>query len=321
MRIPCVAAACGPAQAMRILVTGASGSFAGRAIRSLLERVPAADLVLMSRKPERLVDLMQAGCDVRYGDFDEPNTVAAAARGVDKMLLISGHKVGHRVKQHGVAIEAARGAGIEHIVYTSYFGSTAENTALVCVDHHGTELKLEASGVPWTVLRNGMYANSIVDAAFPAALTTGRWLSSTHHGQVSLIDRDDCVACAVAVLTTDGHENCRYDITGTELWSFEDMARLASEVTGKSIEYTTVTDDELYLHLDAMGIPHSAETEFNVDGYAWCSDDMVSYEREVRAGSFAITSDDVRLLSGQAPKPFRAFVEERADWLRQIVVR
>jgi NAD(P)H dehydrogenase (quinone) len=305
---------------MRILVTGASGNFGSRAVRSLLATIPARDLVLMSRTPDRLDEFAQAGCTVRYGDFDEPETVETAARGADKMLLISGHKVGHRIEQHGDAIDAAQRAGVSHIVYTSYFGSDADNTAMVCIDHHGTELELAEAGVPWTVLRNGMYANSIVEAAYPAALSTGRWLSSTRAGRLSLIDRDDCIACAVAVLTTDGHENHRYDVVGTDLWTFGQMAELATELTGRPIEFVHVGDDELYAHLDAMGIPRTADTEFNIDGYAWCSDDMVSYEREVRNGKFAITSHDVESLIGREPKSFRAFVAERGEWLNQIPV-
>jgi hypothetical protein len=87
-------------------------------------------------------------------------------------------------------------------------------------------------------------------------------------------------------------------------------------VTGTPIEFVEVGDEEMYAHLDAMGIPRTAEMQFNVDGYAWCSDDMVSYEREVGNGRFAIVSGDVEMLLGRKPKPFRAFVEERAEQLR-----
>jgi NAD(P)H dehydrogenase (quinone) len=303
---------------MKILITGASGNFGSRTVRGLLARVAADDLILVSRKPESLAEFARAGCRIRQGDFDQPATIEAAACGADRMLLISGHKVGYRVKQHGDAIEAAKRAGVQHIVYTSYFGSTAENTAMVCVDHFGTEQKLKISGVAWTAMRNGFYANSIVDAALPAAIRSGKWVSSSQDGKMSFVDRDDCVACAVHVLTSDGHANRVYNITGTDLWSFNDVAKLTTEITGTRIDYVRVTDDGLYRHLDALGIPRNALQEFNIDGYAWCSDDMVSYEREVRAGRFAITSHDIRSLIGRDPKPFRAFVEERAAWLKGI---
>jgi NAD(P)H dehydrogenase (quinone) len=94
------------------------------------------------------------------------------------------------------------------------------------------------------------------------------------------------------------------------------MAELATAVTGTPIEFVEVGEEEMYAHLDAMGIPRTAEMEFDVDGYEWCSHDMVSYEREVGNGRFAIVSDDVQTLLGLKPKPFRAFVEERAEQLR-----
>lgn len=306
---------------MKILVTGASGHFGGEAARSLLEKIDPADLILMTRKPEKLADFAARGCEVRYGDFEVPESLEAAARGAEKMLLISGMMVGHRVGQHGRAIDAAKRAGVGHIVYTSYIGATADNRALIAQDHYGTEQLLQASGVAWTALRDGMYADSMVDAAAPVAIRTGVYLSASGDGQVSFIDRSECVASAVAVLTGEGHENRVYNITGDELWSFRAFAGLLAEVAGVPIEYRLISDEDLYAHFDAMGIPRDASKEFNVDGYAWCSDDMVPYEQALRAGHFAVVSDDVARLTGRKPRSFRAFVESRADWLKELAAQ
>lgn len=303
---------------MKILITGASGHFGGEAARLLLDRMPASDLVLMTRRPEKLAEFAARGCDVRYGDFEDPASLEAAAKGADRMLLISGMMVGYRIGQHGRAIDAARAAGVGHIVYTSYIGATADNDALIAKDHYGTEQLLKASGVAWTAMRDGMYADSMVDAAAPVAIGRGVYLSCSGEGQVSFVDRSECVASAVAVLTGEGHENRVYNITGDELWSFRDFAALLSEITGVAIEYRLISDETMYAHFDAMGIPRDALNEFNVDGYAWCSDDMVSYERAMRAGHFAVTSGDIEMLTGRKPRGFRAFVEDRADWLRGL---
>lgn len=303
---------------MAILVTGASGHFGGSAARKLLERVPPEELILMSRKPARLAEFAAAGCTVRYGDFDDPASLEAAAQGADRMLLISGLKVGYRIVQHGNAIDAAKRAGVRHIVYTSYIGATADNPALIARDHYGTEERLKASGVAWTAMRDGMYADSMIEAAAPAALRTGKWYSTSFDGRVSFIDREDCVDCAVAVLTSAGHENRAYNVTGTELLTFRDLSRIIAEIAGAPIEFLAVSDDELYAHFDAMGIPREPLSEFNIDGYEWCSDDMVSYERALRAGHFAVTSTDVKALIGREPRPFRALAEALAEWLRAI---
>jgi len=302
---------------MRIAISGASGNFGSGTVRRLLRRMPAKDLILISRKPERLVEFSKLGCQTRYGNFDQPEGLEEALRGAEKLLLISGHKVGHRIKQHAAAIDAAGRAGVKHIVYTSYFGSDAGNTALVCIDHHGTEEHLKRSGLTWTVLRDGMYGDSMINAAMPAAIASGKWITCAGQGKVNLVDRQDCIESAAIVLSSAGHENRLYNILGPELWSFPDMAALASEVTGTPIEVQQVSEAEMYAHLDAAGIPRNALQEFNVGGFEWCSDDMISYERETRNGRFALLSDDVMQLTGRPPKSFRALVAENIETLRR----
>ena len=306
---------------MKTLITGASGNFGGMTAQRLLRSVAPADLILASRKPEKLAQFAQLGCTVRFADFDQPESVAAAAQGAQQMLLISGHKVGHRIKQHGDAIGAAKQAGVRHIVYTSYFGSDAGNTALVCIDHHGTENILKSSGLEYTILRDGMYADSIFNAAMPAAIATGKWRMCAGDGQVNLVDREDCVDSAVGVLTTAGHANKTYNLVGPDLWSFPQMAQLTAELTGRPVEVIQLTEAGMYEFLDSVGIPRTAVNEFNVGGFEWCSDDMVSYERETRNGRFAVTSDDVRRLTGRAPKSFRDYCNERIDRLRELAAR
>lgn len=302
----------------KIVITGASGHFGKAATQLLLKQVAPGDLILMSRKPEKLAAFEALGCTVRYGDFDDPASLVAAFAGGEKLLLISGMQVGYRVKQHGNAIDAAAAAGIGHIVYTSYIGATKDNQALIAIDHYGTEELLKASGVTWTAMRDGMYIDSMVEAAAPVAIKTGVWISSGGDGKCSFVDRDDCVASAVAVLLGSGHENKVYNITAPEFWSFRDIAALVTEITGKQIAMEIVSDDALYEHFEGLGIPREALTEFNVDGYAWCCDDMVSYERSMREGHFAVVSHDIKMLTGKEPKSLREFVIERADFLRDI---
>ena len=303
---------------MKLLITGATGGFASSALKTLLAKMPARDLILMSRKPEKLAEYAKLGCEIRYGDYEEPDSIEAAAQGADNMLMISGHKVGYRVEQHSNAIDGAVRAGVKRIVYTSYYGSTEGNTALVCQDHYGTEQKLAASPIAWTALRDGMYANTMADACIPSMVKTGLWVTCTQDGKVSFVDRDDCVACAVAALLNQGHENHVYNITGTDLWSWRDVADLVTEITGLPIEVRDVSDAEFNRFYRAMGIPQDSTSEFNIDGFAWSCDDMISFEREVRKGSFAIVSNDIKLLTGQEPKSFRSYVMDRAEQFRAI---
>src|ERR1700728_4285553 len=150
---------------MRIVISGASGQFGSAATELLLDRISPSDLILVSRKPDRLARFANLGIAVRYGDFDDPGALEEAFAGGDALLLISGVKVGQRVPQHTRAIESARAAGVGRIVYTSYLGTSADNTALVNRDHYGTEQVLMRSGTDWTILRDGFYAESMLDIA------------------------------------------------------------------------------------------------------------------------------------------------------------
>jgi len=301
---------------MTIAVTGASGNYGAAAVRGLLEQVPSEDLILISRSPARLGHFAELGCQVRRGDFDDRASMAEALRGAERMLLISTGRVGKRLPQHGNAIAAAVEAGVRHIVYTSFVGIADDNPALVIRDHGGTEAMLRESGVAWTALRDSQYADAMTDVAGPLALSTGIWRSSTGEGRIAFVTREDCVAAAVAALTSDGHENRVYNITGPELLRFQDVAEILSNIAGKPIAYESVSSDEMYAMFDAMGVPREAVDDLVVERFAWSSEDMVSFEAAIRAGFFAVISNDFEQLTGREPESFRHFAERRQDMLR-----
>lgn len=298
---------------MKLLVTGASGRFATEAIKGFIDKIGPQNLILMSRKPEKLAHYKEMGCEIRYGDFEKPETLEAAAKGADRMLMISGHMVGYRIPQHRNMIEAAVRAGVKQIAYTSYFGSDADNTALVCQDHHGTEEILKNCGAAYTILRDGLYIDTVVNAMVPGAYGFGQWLHASGDGKMSVVDRNDCVECAVAVLTTSGHENKTYNITGNESFSMAEIAKLAEEFTGIPIKMNDVGKDEFYDYWASKGIPREALTEFNVGGFEWCCDDMYSFETELKKGKFDIKSNDIKAILGREPVRLKEIMAQRAD--------
>jgi NAD(P)H dehydrogenase (quinone) len=197
-----------------IVVTGASGDLGRRVTTELLARVPADELVLVSRTP----DALAAGVEARFGDFDDPAGLREAFRGGDRMLLISSVVTGpRRVEQHRAAIAAAESAGIEHIAYTSLVGVAEGNPAAVAADHLATERALADARPDVTLLRHSWYGDVIADRLAPMAVQSGRWTINTGQGRVAPIAKDDAAAAAAVVLTTDGHRGRTYDITGPEL--------------------------------------------------------------------------------------------------------
>ncbi len=300
----------------KIVITGASGQYGRLATDMLIEQGLADRLILITRTPAKLADRTAQGCDVRYGDFDKPETLAAAVQGAEKMLLISGTRVGARVVQHKAAIDAAAAAGVRHILYTSFIGiDDPQNPAEVRHDHIETETLMRASGMAWTMLRDAHYADAMILMAGPNAMATGQWFSNSGDGREAMVWRDDCVASAVAVLTGTGHEGKIYNITGPDLQSFDEVAAILREVTGCPIEHVKVDDEGQYAIFDAMGIPRRPVDDQSVKGIPWNSDDMVTFGRAIREGFLAIRSDDVETLTGRPARSVRRMIEENKAML------
>ena len=292
---------------MSIVVTGASGAFGQMVTELLLQRMEPSELTLVSRKPAALAKATELGSRARYGDFDNRDSLVTAFAGARRMLLISTLDVGERRRrQHQAAIDAAVAAGVEHIVYTSSVGIHPHSPAFVVADHLYTEEAVRKSGMAFTFLRDSQYAEVITNMIAPTAIATGQWVSSAADGCMAFVSKKDCVACAAVVLTTPGHEGATYEITGPELLSFKDAARIAAEVTGRKIEFIAVSHDEMQARFDAAGIPRRySEGMFNEKTGPWASEEMMSYERAIREGYFAVCSHHVKLITGRPASSLR----------------
>jgi NAD(P)H dehydrogenase (quinone) len=293
---------------MSIVITGASGSYGRQVTELLLQKMPAAELTLVTRKPAALVQLAARGAQVRFGDFDKPETLVPALAGAEKMLLISTLAVGsRRQQQHRAAIEAAGKAGIKHIVYTSTVGTHPKTPSFAGADHYFTEELLRRSGMAFTFLRDAQYAEVVATMIAPMALQMGKLVMSTGDGCMAFVSKKDCVASAAAVLTSSGHEGAAYEITGPELYTFADVAALASELGGKPVEYIAVTLEEKLAFFDAAGVPREyLEGMANDDGTGvWGSLEMLSYERAIRGHYFSVCSHHVELLTGRPARSLR----------------
>ena len=300
----------------KIIVTGASGQFGGAAARMLLDQVPAEDMVLLSRTPESLAELVEAGAQVRRADFDDPASLRPAMEGGERMLLISTVRVGSRVEQHTAAVEAAKAAGVRHVAYTSLLGvRTPGNPSVEGYDHIATERMIEASGLAWTFLRNSLYAEAVATAMAIPALLAGHKPENAGRGRVPIVSRDDCVATAVGVLTQDGHANKAYDVTGPELWALPDAMALIAEMAGKPIVVEPVDDEGMYAYFDSLGVARKASDVVPDGPIPWASEGMVTFGQSIREGFMDIASDDVERVTGRAPRTLHSVCEQyKSAW-------
>jgi NAD(P)H dehydrogenase (quinone) len=287
-----------------LIVTGAAGHLGRLVSEQLLERVAPAQLILVTRTPDALREFRARGAEVRYGDFDKPASLRDAFAGGSRMLLISTDAIGHRVRQHRAAISAAAEEGIDHVVFTSVVSPVATNPVGRYAWEQGfTEGLLHRSGLAWTVLRFGTFAELVLPAA-ATAVQNGRLVTNNGHGRIVPISRRDCAEAAAIVLTTDGHIGKTYDITGSEALSPNDLAELYSDLSGQPVNVVQLSDAMLTEVLAGIGTPIT-----NVLS-------ITAFGRAVRRGYFDVIDPTFERLTGHRPISLRdVLIAHRADLL------
>ncbi len=237
-----------------IVVTAATGQLGRLVIEQLLETVPANQIVAAVRSPEKATDLAALGVHVRHGDYSQPATLDSAFAGADKVLLISSNEIGQRLPQHRAAIDAAKKAGIKLIAYTSVL--RADTSALGLADEHvETEAYLRASGVPFTLLRNGWYTENYA-ASIPGALAHDAFIGSADLGRISSAARVDYAEAAVAVLTSQDDQSGRvYELAGDETYTLSEFAAELSKQSGKDVPYVNLSQADFEAALVKAGVP------------------------------------------------------------------
>jgi len=299
------------------VVSGVSGQFGSTAAELILQRVPAEELIFTTRDVRAAQKWADRGVDVRHADYDDLELTTEAFRGAEALLLVSGVLVGPlRRAQHLRAVEAAKNAGIQRVVYTSYLGADKEGQeAIVTIDHRATEQAILASGMSWNFLRDSQYGQAMAEQAAASALLEGVFYGNQGEGKVAFVSRDDCARVGVELLLGGGERDRAYDVTGPELLSYSDVAALVSEISGRDIPYVDLSDEEFYAQWDAIGVPRTSDGDFSASPFPWCSDDMVSFGRGIREGEMEVLSDTVQQLTGRAPVSLRELmVEASANW-------
>jgi NAD(P)H dehydrogenase (quinone) len=151
-------------------------------------------------------------------------------------------------------IDAAKKAGVKHIAYTSLLHAHASPIAALAQEHRPTEVNLQASGIPFTVLRNSWYTENYT-ASIPTILSRGSIIGAAGEGKISSAPRADYAEAAAVVLTTPGHEGKTYELGGDVAFTLSDLAAEISRQTGKTIPYKNMSETEYAAALAASGFP------------------------------------------------------------------
>ena len=284
---------------MKILVTGATGQLGSLVVENLLKKVAPEQLAVSVRDPRKPKNLRRQGVDVRQGDFDRPESLPPAFAGADRMLLISTTGDNEtRIRQHRAAVAAAQAAGVKFIAYTSL--AKADRSALSLAEvHRETEEAIRRSGVSFSFLRNNWYLENET-GTIRAVVNGAPWLTSTGSGRVGFAPRRDYAEAAAAVLTSAGHENTVYELSGKPITHDELAAELAA-VLGREVRVDHVDDATFADRLRAAGTPEPIVSV------------LVAMQKAIRDGALDVESGDFEKLLGRPLTPIR-------DALRALVV-
>ncbi|MDR3706238.1 MAG: SDR family oxidoreductase [Paludibacteraceae bacterium] len=235
---------------MKIGITGATGQLGRIMVEQLKKRVSAESIVALVRNPQKAAEL---GIEAREFDYAKPENLATSLQGIDKLLLISSNELGQRATQHANVINAAKQAGVKWIVYTSLLH--AETSSLnLAGEHLATEAALKASGIPYTILRNGWYTENYTGSV-QGAITAGAFIGSAGDGKISSAARVDFAEAAAVVLSGEGHQGKVYELAGDESYTLTDLAAEIARQTKKDIPYNNLPEAEYANILKSFGIP------------------------------------------------------------------
>ncbi len=277
---------------MTIIVTGATGHLGRLIIEGLLRNgTPATDIVGLGRSADKLAALDSLGVTTRVADYTDRASLDAALAGADTVMLVSGSEVGQRFAQHSAVIDAAKAAGVTRLVYTSAPAATT-SALILAPEHKATEEYLVASGIPFTILRNGWYTENYTSTA-QQAIASGTLATSAGDGTVSSASREDYADAAAVVLVDDGHLGATYELSGDTAWTFAELASTISDISGKPVALASLSPEEHTAALLAAGLDEGTA------GF------VVALDGNIRDGLLGHTPGDLSRLIGRPTTPLR----------------
>ena len=235
-----------------ILLTGATGT-AGSFIANefVRERVPVRILVRNRAKAARLEKVPTV--EIVEGDMSNRSTLGPALDGVDRVLMISA-PVMDMVETQSTFIDAAKAAGVRHVIKFSGLDARPDTTFPFGLMHLEIEKYLEASGLVWTQLRPTGFMQEYLREA-PSIIKDGALYLALGNTKLNPIDASDVAKVGFLLLRDGGHEGARIPMTGPEALTMAEIADCISRAIGRTVQYVPISPKQRRQALIAHGIP------------------------------------------------------------------
>jgi NAD(P)H dehydrogenase (quinone) len=286
-----------------ILITGATGHIGKAVTESLLKKTNKAALSILARDADKASAFNAIGVNVRIGNYDNYTSLLAAFKGIDKLYMVSGNNdLANRHKQHANVINAAKEAGVKHIVYTSYQRKNETETspiAMVGSSHLYTEELLKASGLIYTILQHGLYADLIPAFAGEQLLRNKTIYLPAGDGETTYALRADQAEAGANILLdeTGKYNNTSIELGGPAAVSWAMVAEIISEITGETIVYTPADYAEFVETMTKAGVP------------AKISGIVAGFSLAAKEGEFDHVTNNLETLLGRKPVSVHTYLQ------------
>lgn len=279
------------------LVTGATGTVGSRLLPLLVQRgVPLRAVAHSLRGRSRIEGL---GVEAATGDFDQPDSLERAMEGCDRLFLLSPTHLDLPTREKA-AIDAARRAGVSHIVKLSTVGADPDSPCDLLSRHAEVEAHLIASGLAYTILRAACFMQVHL-LPVQTVKVNGAWYGMTGDGAHAYLDTEDIASVAAVILTTPGHEGRTYELSGPRAITMPEAAAQLSEVLGSAVSYVDLPAEQFRLSLSGAGLPD------------WLIDGIVSLYQIIRKGHLTTVTHVVEELTGQPARFYGDFAHAHRD--------
>lgn len=267
---------------MTYLVTGATGGFGHYALEELKKLVPLEEIYVLARNEEKAQKLIEAGLQVRIGDYADRETMVQALQGIDRLLFVSGVP-GNRQVEHQHVVEVAKETGVSFIAYTS-FADADHSTSILAPDHQFTEKIIKESGIKHTFLRNNWYLENEMPL-IGVALKTGQFVYAAGEGKTGWALKREYAEVAAKVLAGMDYPEF-LELSGKPI-TYQTLAEQVAKVSGKSLDILSLAPDEFTDKLTASG--------FSQGG----AEMTTAIQNDIRNNQLDVTSDDFAKVLGR----------------------
>ena len=277
-----------------ICVTGAGGTVGSEVVKQLKEaKVPVRGAYFSQAKADAA---RSKGIDAVTIDYRSPETLRTAFTGCDKLFLL-GPNTENQAQLELNAVEAAKAAGVAHIVKLSVLGADEETFSFAKI-HRTVEKGIESSGLDWTFLRPNSFMQNVVTYMGDTIRSDNAFYGASGEGKISHVDVRDIAAVAVKALTEPGHERKAYVLTGSEALTLDEVAKELSKVLGRTINHVDLSPDQLKGGMLAAGTPE------------WFADRLLDLDRIYREQQASIITGDIKKVTGRDPIRFEQYARD-----------